>query len=359
MVMVAQVELKALRDVWRRFPSEDHARRYLERLIWPTGRYCPHCGCVGGTPISGRTTRAGLYQCNERGCRRQFTVTTHTPMHATKLDLRTWLAAMFLAVTSSKGISSVVMARLLGVTQKTAWKLGHAIRRLMDESDGPWPKLSGIVEVDEKYVGGAPKYQYGVKNKRGHGTKKIPVFLAVSRDGQARACLTPGMGPAALEPLVERFVEKCAILMSDGSSAYTEIGKSFADHQSVLHGKKIFAKDDGKVHINTAESFGGQIERAMVGVWHGVAPKHLQRYLDEILFRWNNRQPREAVRSKKASSGDLVRKRKLVWEAKPADDMIAILLRAAIGRQVRRTKEFGLWWVPQRFILEPDPDCPF
>jgi hypothetical protein len=91
------IELKSVRDVWRRLPSEHHARLFLEELIWPAGRFCPHCGSTNSGEIRGEAARQGLYQC--RDCRGQFTVTTKTPMHATKLDLRVWIAAMFLVLT--------------------------------------------------------------------------------------------------------------------------------------------------------------------------------------------------------------------------------------------------------------------
>lgn len=113
-------ELKSVRDIWRKMPSQRHARIFLEARIWPSCRHCTHCGSLSSTPIRGRSARPGLYQYSERECRLQFTVTTKTPMHATKLDLRVWVAAVFLVLTSSKGISSVVMARILGVNQKTA-----------------------------------------------------------------------------------------------------------------------------------------------------------------------------------------------------------------------------------------------
>jgi hypothetical protein len=112
-------------------------------------------------------------------------------MHATKLDLRIWIAAIFLVLKSSKGISSVVMARILGVKQKTAWKLGHAIRELMDDREAVFARLAGVVEVDEAYVGGAPKFKKGVKNKRGRGTGKPMVLVAADRTGQAKATLIP------------------------------------------------------------------------------------------------------------------------------------------------------------------------
>jgi transposase-like protein len=139
-----------VRDVWKKMPTERHARLFLENAIWGGARFCPHCGSLHSRPLHGKSVRPGLYQCAETECRRQFTVTTKTPLHATKLDLRVWIAAMFLVLTSSKGISSVVMSRILGVNQKTAWKLGHAIRELMDDRDLIAGNLAGVVEVDAR-----------------------------------------------------------------------------------------------------------------------------------------------------------------------------------------------------------------
>lgn len=151
-----------------RFGNEASCRQFFETIIWPKGRRCPHCGHNKSWRL--KTARPGVYECG--GCKRQFTVTTKTPMHSTKLPLWKWLQAMYYIVNSSKGISSVVLARWLGVTQPTAWKMGHAIRELM--ADGPQPprQLTGIVELDEKFIGGKPRYQEGVKHKRGRGTSK-------------------------------------------------------------------------------------------------------------------------------------------------------------------------------------------
>lgn len=184
-------ELKSVHDIWKRMPTERHARLFLENAIWGDDRFCPHCGSLSSRPLRSASVRPGLYQCAERDCRSQFTVTTKTPLHATKLDLRIWIAAMFLVLTSSKGISSVVMSRLLGVNQKTAWKLGHAIRELMDDRHGVAGRLSGVVEVDEAFIGGKPKFRHGVKNKRGRGTGKPIALVAAARNGQARAVLIP------------------------------------------------------------------------------------------------------------------------------------------------------------------------
>jgi hypothetical protein len=113
-------ELKSVRDVWKKMPTHRHARLFLENAIWGDDRFFPHCGSLKSRPLRGQSVRSGLYQCAQKEYRSQFTVTTKTPLHATKLDLRIWIAAMFLVLTSSKGISSVVMSQILGVNQKTA-----------------------------------------------------------------------------------------------------------------------------------------------------------------------------------------------------------------------------------------------
>jgi transposase-like protein len=199
-------EFRSVRDVWEQLPTEADARRFLEETIWGETPICPHCKFEGAWAIIGPSARRGLYQC--RACRGQFTVTTKTPFHATKLDLRIWIAGMFLVITSSKGISSVVLARLLGITQKTAWKMGHAIREMMDErGKRSSERLTGIVEVDETFVGGKPKYRKGVKNKRGKGTKKPQILVAVQRDGEARATRIENARAKTIHPVVKDWVD--------------------------------------------------------------------------------------------------------------------------------------------------------
>ncbi|CUH39470.1 Transposase [Jannaschia seosinensis] len=117
-------EIKSIQDVWRKMPGEHHASVFLEDLIWVGGRHCLLCGSLLSTKLAGETARAGLYQCSEIECLGQFTVTTKTPLHATKLDLRIWIFAMFLVLTSSKSISSVVMARFLGINRRPRGRWG-------------------------------------------------------------------------------------------------------------------------------------------------------------------------------------------------------------------------------------------
>jgi transposase-like protein len=314
-----------------RFPDENACRQFFESIIWRNGRLCPHCDCTKSYPLSGKSSRPGLYEC--KACKRQFTVTTRTPMHSTKLPLWKWLLCMYLMVNSSKGVSSVFMGKWVGVAQKTAWKMGHGIRTLMEPGAESQPPLHGIVELDEKYFGGKPRYKKGVKHKRGKGTEKQPVLIAVQRKGAVRSALVDSDSAAELSPWVERFVQKDAYLMTDENRAYPQIGKHYAAHSSVNHSAKEYARGD--VHNNTAESFNSLLERAKQGVFHFMSSKHLPRYLNEIGFRWDHRIPTE----KKTKKGEI----KIVMIAIPVIDLLYSLLSGPVGRQIRRSKKGGIF----------------
>ena len=146
-----------------RFPNEEACRHFFESILWKHGRRCPHCDYEKTYHLCGETSRPGLYECG--CCKHQFTVTTKTPMHSTKLKLWKWLLAMYYMVHSSKGVSSVFMAKWIGVTQKTAWKMCHAIRHMMEPTTEHTQPLSGVVELDEKYFGGKPRHKVGVRFK--------------------------------------------------------------------------------------------------------------------------------------------------------------------------------------------------
>lgn len=152
------------------FSNEAICRDFFEAARWPNGRICPHCSFNISYKINISGPIQDRYECKR--CKRQFTVTTKTALHSTKLPLRKWILAMYLIVSSSKGISSVILARLVGVRQPTAWRMGHAIRQMMDPSRSDAGLLQGIVELDEQYVGGVPKSKPGVVHKRGKGTTK-------------------------------------------------------------------------------------------------------------------------------------------------------------------------------------------
>jgi transposase-like protein len=312
------------------FPDEAACRKYLEKAIWPDGRHCPHCGDYKSWSISGASSRDGLYEC--AGCCKQFTVTTKTPLHSTKLPLRTWLMAMYFMINSSKGVSSVFLAKWIGVRQKTAWKVGHAIRALMKAHGDTIGPLDGIVELDEKYLGGKPRFQHGVIHPRGKGTSKSCIHVAVSRRGEAKAQVVPGDSYSDLALRVAAVVSADAHVMTDQLMTYKAIGKEYAVHESVNHGTKEFSRGD--VHVNTAESFNAILERAKQGVFHFLSKGHLDRYVGEIAFRWNNREPVKTIVKNGVS--------KIVMQAKPILEQLQNLLRYAVGCQLRRTIYYGI-----------------
>src|SRR5690349_20211595 len=133
--------------------TEDEARQYLEKIRWPEGAVCPHCGSKEVTKLAGKASRPGVFKCKTKGCRKQFTVTIKSIFEKSHVSIRHWVMAFSLMVSSKKGISAHQMHRMLGVTYKTAWFICHRVRHAMTEGIES-PKLSGTVETDEVFIGG-------------------------------------------------------------------------------------------------------------------------------------------------------------------------------------------------------------
>ncbi|MBI2253536.1 MAG: IS1595 family transposase [Proteobacteria bacterium] len=257
-------------------------------------------------------------------------------MHSTKLRLSTWIEAMYLVTTSSKGISSVILSRLIGTTQATAWRLGHAIREMMKDLNAE--PLSGIVEIDIKYLCGRPKRRKdGAPSKRGRGSKKPKILIAVARDDRMHAVTLPSESGDDIEAALSGVISPTATLMSDRERGFLNAAKALVDdHQTVVHSAGEHVR--GEVHSNTAEGVGSMLERARLGVWHRMSQAHLQRYLDEISFRWNCRIKRE-ITSRRG------RKRRIITTIS-LPDMLSRMLRPCLGRQIRRTPNYGLRVLP-------------
>jgi len=156
-VRASLAEIATVDDMVEAFADEDQCRRLVEAMVWPRGRICPACGFRKSVALAGRDVgrkaRPGLYQCSNGECRFQFTVTTRTPLHSTKLPLRVWLTGLWLILQSDKGLSSVRLAEAIGVSQPTAWRMGHALRLLVTREQ----PVAGTVEIDDVYVGGSPR----------------------------------------------------------------------------------------------------------------------------------------------------------------------------------------------------------
>jgi len=276
------------------FTDADKARAHLERTRWPHGPVCPHCGVVNeATAIKGKSARAGLYQCNVGGCREQFTITVGTVFERSKVPLNKWLLATYLMASSKKGISAHQIGRTLGVTYKTAWFMCHRIREAMTEKDHPSMGGEGrTVEADETVIGGKEKNKrLSKRNPKNIGAvgKQI-VFTLVERDGRARSFHVANVTGATLNPILLTSVRRESVLMTDEAGQYRNVGKEFAAHGSVNHGKNEYVrKGDSSVHSNTVEGFFSLLKRGIIGTFHHVSEAHLKRYLAEFDFRYSHR----------------------------------------------------------------------
>jgi transposase-like protein len=278
-----------------RFPDDDACWRHLETVRWPAGPVCRKCGSIG--TATEQKSRPHYWQCH--ACRTVFTAAMGTALEGTHLPMRIWFTALYLVAASSKGISSVKLGEHLGIGQKTAWFLGQRIRRMMESQDG---LLSGIVEVDETYLGGK-KGAKGKTSKRDHdddqpigrsGSRKAMVTVATERGGRARAAKGRTHSGRTIASFVFGNVDRIGtVLVSDELPAYRWIGRKFPAHVHVNHSKGEYVRYDrhaaATAHVNTAESFNATLKRAWVGVYHWFSSKHTDRYLHESTFRWNAR----------------------------------------------------------------------
>jgi transposase-like protein len=260
------------------FP-EERCRIVLEHLRWPEGIRCIRCESEKVSRIYDRDQ----YDCDS--CRYRFSVTSGTMMHDTHLSLRKWFVATFLMCESKKGISSLQLQRTLGVAYRTAWYLTHRIRAAMGQNERPM--LTGTVEADETWVGGKRKHVGS-----GYIENKVQVLGAIERGGDIRLAVH-GKGTRANTANLHAFLR--SVVSDDAPAIYTDENPGYrgiADedtiHATVNHRDEEWVRGD--VHTNTAESAWSLFKRSLVGSYHQLSVKHLDAYLGEFEWRFNNRE---------------------------------------------------------------------
>lgn len=267
------------------FRDEAAAYAKVESIVWPNGPVCVHCGETARLGLmKGKATRPGLYKCY--ACRKQFRVTVGTIFEGSHIPLHVWLQAVFLMVSSKKGVSSNQLHRTLGITLKSAWFLSHRIRLAFAEIYGDKPPPMGgegaTVEVDETFIGGKAE-------NRAYGPipQKQAVMALVERGGKVRSFHVPNVTAFNLYPIIVKHVHDDSRFMSDEAGVYTYIGRRYADHQTVNHSAKEYVRGDA--YTNTLEGHFSILKRGIYGIYQHVSEAHLHRYLSEFDFRYSHR----------------------------------------------------------------------
>jgi transposase-like protein len=272
---------KTLIDFMDYFKDEAICMAHFAEMRFRNGEYCPHCK---HSEIY-KFKDGKRYRC--ASCKTDFTIKTKTLFGDSKIPLRKWYIAMYLISSCGKGISSIQLAQKLGVTQKTAWFIDHRIRAAMKQDDKP---LTGIVEADETWIGGKYKNMHAKKRRAlGPGTGgfgKTPVFGMKTREGVIRAQIIKEVSFAEIHPIIRANIAKGSTLYSDEHRAYNCLNREY-NRGVVRHGCGEYVV--GNCWTNGIESFWAVFKRGYHGVYHWMSKKHLQRYVNEFVFRANHR----------------------------------------------------------------------
>lgn len=287
--------------------------RYLRKIRWPDGKIvCPKCGASGDR--IGEIKTLGIPRC--KACRHKIYPYKGTIFEDSKIKLDKWLPAIWAIANCKNGISSHEAARAIGVTQKTAWFMNHRIREAM--RTGTFQRLKGEVESDETFIGGESKNMHAKRRERvirGRGSVgKTIVQGVLERGGEVRCAVVPSTEAAELGRTLARHVEFGATVYTDAHGGYADLWRRFAHH--VIDHAKEYVR--GRVHTNGLENFWSLVKRCIKGTYIKLAPFHLDRYLDEQSFRFNQRTVGDGLRFQRAMEG--VVGRHLPWRVLTAQD---------------------------------------
>jgi transposase-like protein len=277
---MTKLTVKAFFD---RFPDDNVCLQHVMDLRYGRVRDCPKCGkATEFYPL----TRRPAYSC--KLCGHHIYPCAGTPFERTRTPLQSWFYAIYLFTTTRHGVPAKELQRQLGVTYKTAWRMGHEIRKYMGMVDGDGG-LSGTVEVDETYVGGK---EHGLKKEMGRPSalsKKTAVFGMVERGGDVMTRVVPECKTATLIPIIEDNVEKGTLINSDENKIYRNVRKLGYGHVTVNHSAGEYVR--GPAYTNTIEGFWSHFKNSVRGTHKSISRKHMQKYLVEFEFRFNLRGP--------------------------------------------------------------------
>lgn len=274
------------------FKDEQVCRDYLAQIRWNGSTICPYKDCGHDRVFT--YANGKVYKCAK--CKKQFSVRVGTIFEDSKIPLQKWYAAIYLITAHKKGISSLQLHRDLGVTQKTAWYLLHRVRTSLGLNVGS-EKLSGECEADETFIGGQEKNKH--KSKRTEGTQgrsvktKSAVAGVIERGGELRAKKVPDTTGFNLKSFVCRNIKFGSTIHTDEWWGYNGLAAAFK-HGVIKHNQGEYV--NGNTHTNTLEGFWSLLKRGVVGIYHSMSDKHLQRYIDEFVFRYNTRNYSESDR---------------------------------------------------------------
>jgi transposase-like protein len=288
-----QTDPTSLQEAIVYFSNPDNCIEYIAARRWPNGVICPTCGSA---KVSAFNAKRRTWKCGSHHPRREFSVKVGTIYEDSPISLDKWLTATWLLTNCKNGISSYEIARDLKVTQKTAWFLLHRIRLALGEAPKGKMGGSGPVEVDEAFIGGTPKFMHAKRRMSlgtgiGGRTAKVPVMGMLDRDSrQVRAQVVPNVKRETLQNAILKEIETGATIYTDNASTFDTLAAKDYIHDTVNHVEEYVR---GQVHTQGIENFWSLLKRGLKGTYVAVEPFHLDRYVSEQVFRFNNRATRE------------------------------------------------------------------